>query len=82
MDDQEILDGVTAILREVLNDESLVLCPEIAVRDINGWDSLRLVLILAELEERFDIRISTPEMDAVQRVGDLIDIARRGLGAK
>jgi acyl carrier protein len=82
MDDREILDGVTAILREVFNNESLVVYREMTAQDVSGWDSLRMVLILAELEEKFDVQISTREMDAVRNVGDLLDIVRRGTQAK
>jgi len=82
MTDQEILDGVTAILREVLDDDALVLRREMTARDVSGWDSLRMVLILAGIEEKFDLLISTREMDGVHCVGDLIDIVRNGVGAK
>lgn len=51
-------------------------------KDVADWDSLRHVLIIAGVEEAFDIRFSSAEMDGLQTVGDFVDLVERKLTAR
>jgi acyl carrier protein len=44
--------------------------------DIAGWDSLRMILILASLEERFSVPFTTSEIDSLRCVSDLVRVIR------
>lgn len=68
------MDGVTATFRSVFEDAALSLTPGMTAVDIAGWDSLRMILILASLEDRFAVRFTTSEMDRLQCVGDLVRV--------
>ena len=74
MDEAAIMAGVTATFRDVFEDAALSLTRGTTAADIPGWDSLRMVIILASLEERFDVRFTTREMDSLQCVGDLVRV--------
>lgn len=74
MDEAAIMAGVTATFREVFEDAALSLNSGMTAADIPGWDSLRMVIILATLEEHFDLRFTTREMDSLQCVGDLVRV--------
>jgi acyl carrier protein len=74
MDETAIMDGVTATFRAVFEDAALSLTPGMTAADIAGWDSLRMILILASLEERFGLRFTTREMDSLRCVGDLVRV--------
>jgi len=74
MDENAIMDGVTATFRTVFEDTALSLTPSMTAADIAGWDSLRMILILASLEERFGLQFTTPEMDSLRCVGDLVRV--------
>ena len=74
MDETAITAGVTATFREVFEDAALSLTPGMTAADIAGWDSLRMILILASLEERFGIQFTTREMDGLRCAGDLIHV--------
>jgi acyl carrier protein len=74
MDEAVIMDEVTAVLRDVFDQPSLPVTPEMTAADVVGWDSLRMILILSALEERLDLRFTTPEMDRLRCVGDLVRI--------
>jgi acyl carrier protein len=80
MDEAAILGAVTAALRQVFEDDTL--SPNLATTpaDVAGWDSLRTVLILAMLEERFALRFTTAEMDDMRCVGDLVHAIARHAG--
>ncbi len=46
-------------------------------KDVEGWDSLKMVIIIMAVEERFDIQMRTSEMDALRCVGDFISLIER-----
>jgi acyl carrier protein len=45
---------------------------ETTAKDVPGWDSMKQVMILMAVEEKFEIQLSTREMDRLKNVGDLV----------
>jgi acyl carrier protein len=76
----DILSELTAIFRDCFGDETIVLLPSTSARDIPGWDSAKMVLLVLAVEERFEIRMRSREIDALRCVGDWVKLieARRG----
>ncbi len=74
-----ILSDLTAIFRDCFDDETIVLRPSTSARDIPGWDSAKMVLLILAAEERFGIRMRSREIDALRCVGDWVKLieARR-----
>jgi acyl carrier protein len=77
MDHNAILHRLTEILRDVLNEDDLVLTPETTADDVPGWDSMTHVNIIVEVERRFRIKFYTAEIDELQSVGDFVDLIAR-----
>ena len=77
MNGGEIEAGLTAIFRETFADPRLELRPEMTARDVAGWDSLKTVIIIMAVEERFGFQMRTSEMDALRCVGDFITLIER-----
>jgi acyl carrier protein len=73
----EIEAGLTEIFRETFADPGLVLAPEMSAKEIEGWDSLKMVIIILAVEERFGIELRTREMDALRCVGDFFSLIER-----
>jgi acyl carrier protein len=75
----DILSGLTAIFRDCFDDETIVLLPSTSARDIPGWDSAKMVLLILAVEERFEIRMRSREIDSLRCVGDWVKLieARR-----
>lgn len=46
-------------------------------KDIPGWDSLGTLVLIAAFDEKFDIHLSETDLDAMQRVNDVLEILRR-----
>jgi acyl carrier protein len=76
MNDADILAGITVIFRDVFDDAAIVVTAATTPDDVAEWDSLRAVLLLAALEERFRLRFTTTEMDRISGVGDILDVLR------
>jgi acyl carrier protein len=74
MHDADILAGVTLVFRQVFEDATLSVTAATVPEDIPEWDSLRMVLLLATLEERFHVRFTTLEMDRIHGVSDILEI--------
>jgi acyl carrier protein len=67
----EVYDELTRVFHQVFERDDLVLTPELAADDVPGWDSFQHVEIILEVQERFNIRLTSKDLDHLQTVGDL-----------
>lgn len=71
-------DAVYAKLTEIFHDvfmrDDLVLTPQLSAKDVEGWDSFKMIEIIMATEERLGIKLSTKEVDGLQSVGDLATV--------
>ena len=73
MERNDILKRVEEIFREELEQEDIVLTDETTADDVDGWDSLSHVQLVAAMEEAFGIEFKSREILSWDNVGDLID---------
>ena len=71
-----IIDQLTAIFRNVFNDETLVLNNEMTAGDVASWDSLTHMLMITEVEKTFSIKFKLREINKLKNVGVLIDLIK------
>ena len=71
--DRAIFDRLTHVFREVFDDDEIVATPELAARDIGGWDSLGNVRLFIEIERQFAVRFSVAEVTSLKNVGELAE---------
>lgn len=71
MDTGGIYSKLTAIFREVFDDETLVVSPALTAKDVPGWDSLRNIRLMLTVEKAYGIRLTASEIGKLQDVGDL-----------
>lgn len=74
MRSSDVLDALTQIFRENFDDDALVLTPATTARDIRGWDSAKMVILILAVEERFDVRLHSREIDSLRSVQNWIDV--------
>jgi acyl carrier protein len=60
------------IFREVFDDPSLVLTPELSPADYSMWDSVAMVQIVLATEQEFGVRLSMETVAGVKSVADLL----------
>ena len=51
--------------------------PETPREDIPDWDSLGVLSLMAGLDEQYGILLSDAELNAMTRVGDILNVLRR-----
>lgn len=73
-DEAAIFASLAETFSEVFERDDLRLSAQTSARDIDGWDSLKQIMILVNLEEKFGIEFSTREMDSLRCVGDLVSL--------
>jgi acyl carrier protein len=74
--DDPILNDLTAVFREVFDDDALVLKPEMTAEDVDGWDSLAHIRLILSVQKKFGIKFSPVEMNRLKNVGDLIALTK------
>ena len=73
MDRNDILKRVEEIFREELELDDLVLTDETTADDVEEWDSLSHIQLVAAMEETFGIEFKSREILSWENIGDLID---------
>jgi acyl carrier protein len=73
MERKEILEKLQTVYRDILDDEEIVLTEETTADDIEDWDSITHVQIVAEIQTVFDVKFSAKEILLWESVGDIVD---------
>ena len=81
METEIIKEKLQAIIREVVDDECLVISEDTIAEDVEGWDSLAQVLIVGEIQKEFGVRLSSAEVRNISNVGGLLDIINSKINA-
>lgn len=76
MTDAEIHARLTELFHDVFGDDSLVLTSQTSADQVAGWDSVKMVTIILGVEQRFDIRLRSREVDKLKNVGDLAALVK------
>ena len=75
-DEASIYASLAETFSAVFERDDIRLSARTSVPDIDGWDSLKqiMIMILVSVEETFGIKFSTREMDSLGCVGDLVSL--------
>jgi acyl carrier protein len=76
MDEKEIYDRMSTAFKDVFDDDSIHLVPELTAKDVDGWDSLTHIRLILTIEKVFKIRFSTSEIGNLNNVGDLVTLIK------
>ena len=67
----EVLTQLTAIFRDVTENERAVLEQDTAARDVDGWDSFTHLKFITAIEEHYGIRFALRDVVGFRNVGDM-----------
>ena len=74
MTEQSVFTRLTNVFRDVFDDDGIQLSRETTAADIEDWDSLEHINLMAAVESEFGIRLSMGEVSTMKNVGELVDI--------
>ena len=72
MNNQEILDVFTRILRELLLDDSIVLTMETRRKDIPTWDSFNYINFIVAVEIELGVKFKVADIESFENVGAIV----------
>jgi acyl carrier protein len=81
MERSDIRAKVQEILRDIVDDDEVVVIDETVADDVVDWDSTNHVRLIVAIEEEFHIRFETDEITKPESVGDLVDLISAKLAA-
>jgi acyl carrier protein len=73
-----ILDSLNTIFQEELDDPKLQVTLDLTQDDLQTWDSLAHVRIIASIEERFGFQFSLSQIEESTSVRALMDVIAAG----
>ncbi len=76
-DQARIYEDLTEIFNDVFMRDDMKLTPELSAKDVAEWDSFKQIEIMVSVEERFNIKLNTREIDGLKNVGDLAEVIGR-----
>ncbi len=77
---EERIEGLQEIFRDVFDDETLVLRADMGPDDVEDWDSLAQMELLAIIAQTYNIQIAPEEMLGLKTVGDIAALIERKRG--
>lgn len=64
------------VFRDVFQDDSLVILPEMTAGDVDKWDSITHLIMISKVEEVFNVSFRLKELIKLKNVGDLIALLK------
>jgi acyl carrier protein len=77
MTNEEILQTITTIMREVLEVSDLKVSNDTSAADVDEWDSMTHIQIIAAIEGKYKVRFALGELQALKNVGDMIGLIQK-----
>lgn len=73
MSREEIYERLNEVFQDVFGDDGITVTDQTTAADIDGWDSLRHITLLAAIEDEFDIEFSMAATVKMKNVGEMVD---------
>ncbi|MEZ9526171.1 acyl carrier protein [Enterovibrio norvegicus] len=80
----DILDAISRIIADVLDEDDLVVTRDTTADDAEDWDSLAQIQIIDAIEKELAIKFSLLEIEQLNQAGDVggtVDLISRKLEA-
>ncbi len=74
MEREEVFKTLNGVFRDVFDDESITVGENTTADDIEDWDSLEHINLMAAVESEFGIKFSMGQIMTMKNVGEMVDI--------
>lgn len=74
MSREKALEKVNEIIRDVFDDEDILVTDETVAGDVDGWDSLMHITLIGAIEDEMDIKFAMKDVVGMKNVGQMIDL--------
>ena len=77
MNDAAVYDKLTAVFRDVFDEDDLALKPSTTADDVDGWDSLSHIRLVLAVSKAFGVKFSASEVGNLKNVGEFADLIKK-----
>lgn len=70
----DIMKKLNKVFREVFDDDTLKITEKTTSKDVDGWDSLMHITLIAEVEDAFHVKFAMKEVTGMKNVGEMAAI--------
>jgi acyl carrier protein len=77
VDEAQIYERLTQLFRDIFDNDSISVTPELSAKDVDGWDSVTHIRLMLTVEKAFRIKFSTSEIGNLKNMGDLVTLIKR-----
>ena len=74
MNREEVFVRLNSVFQDVFDDESIEVTDTTTADDIEDWDSLEHINLVAAVEKEFKIKFSMGQIVSMKNVGEMINI--------
>ena len=74
MTTEQAMARLTEVFRNVFDDDDIVLTANPSAKDIEDWDSLEHINLIAAVEKEFKMRFTVKEVSGMKNVGEMAQI--------
>jgi acyl carrier protein len=74
LDTAAVYARLTDIFHDVLDNDEIVLTPQLTANDVDGWDSLAHVRLILTVEKAFHVSFTASQVGRLKNVGELADL--------
>ena len=80
MSREEVFVKLNEFFRDVFDDESITVTDATTANDIDDWDSLEHINLLAAIEQEFGMKFNMGQVVSMKNVGEMADIIISKIG--
>ena len=74
MNREKIIERLNEVFRDVFDNEDITVTDTTIADDIEEWDSLEHISLIAAVEKAFKMRFTMKEVSGMKNVGEMINI--------
>ena len=71
---EEVYETLNGVFQDVFDDESIEVNDETMSEDVDGWDSLEHINLIAAVEQEFGVKFNMGQVVSMKNVGEMVDI--------
>ncbi|MCH5274576.1 MAG: acyl carrier protein [Lachnospiraceae bacterium] len=77
---EAIYERLNAVFQDVFDDEEITVNDATTAADIEDWDSLEHINLVAAVEKEFGIKFTMGQVVTMKNVGEMVDIILKSIG--
>ena len=71
---EEVYETLNGVFQDVFDDENITVNDETTSDDIEDWDSLEHINLIAAVEQEFGVKFNMGQVVSMKNVGEMVDI--------